>query len=189
MSRRSLPERTVDAWVSSAVCATFPHARIWGPTQNILETNWDYGLSLGDGKIFIFEDKGTTAVPRKRKSPLDTHRIYIDIDQLTWYCDRVEQATGVPVHYVLPRPPWIGNSGSDVVPDQAICRVNSIAGPFAEWAYVCRSGDLRSELGDGGALILINCQSRVHRPSLSSSDTYWSARPTNGCRGLATHLL
>lgn len=148
MSRRSLPERTVDAWVSSAISATFPRARIWGPTQNIEETNWDYGLSLGGGKIFIFEDKGTTAVPRKQKRPLDTHRIHIDIDQLTWYCDRVEPATGVPVYYVLPQPPWIGDSGSDVVPDQAICRVSSTAGPFAEWAYISRVTDLRTELGD-----------------------------------------
>ena len=87
MPRRSLPERTVDGGVRSAM--TFPmrriweplrilkifffsHARIWGPTQNIEETNWDYGLSLGDGKLLILEDKGTTAVLRKRKKPLDT---------------------------------------------------------------------------------------------------------------------
>jgi hypothetical protein len=148
MSRRSLPERTVDAWVSAVICATFPHARIWGPTQNIEETNWDYGLSLGDGKLLILEDKGTTAVLRKRKKPLDTHRIDIDVDQLTWYCDDVEPATGVPVYYVLPQPPWFGDStGSKVVPNEAICRVDSRAGPFAEWAFISRSGDLRAELG------------------------------------------
>jgi len=148
MPRRSLPERTVDAWVSSAVCATFPRARIWGPTQNIEETNWDYGLSLGDGKLLILEDKGTTGVLRKRKKPLDTHRIDIDINQLAWYCDQVEPTTGVPVYYVLPQPPWFGGStGSEVVPDQAICRVDSAAGPFAEWAFISRSSDLRTELG------------------------------------------
>lgn len=148
MSRRSLPERTVDAWVSSATCAAFPHARIWAPTQNIEEANWDYGLSLGNGKLFIFEDKGTTTVQRTLKMPLDTHRIYFDIEQLTWYCDRVECVTGVPTYYILPQPPWLGDSGSEVVPNQAICRVDSVAGPFTEWAYIIRSNDLRAELGD-----------------------------------------
>ncbi len=148
MPRRSLPERTVDAWVSSAICATFPHARIWGPTQNIVETNWDYGLSLGDGKLLILEDKGTTAVSRKRKKPLDTHRIDIHIGQLSWYCDEVEPVTEVPVYYVLPQPPWFGDpTGSRVVPEQAICRVESAAGSFSEWVFVSRSGDLRAELG------------------------------------------
>jgi hypothetical protein len=145
---RSLPERTVDAWVSSAVCTAFPHARIWGPTQNMEEANWDYGLSLGDGKILVFEDKGTTPVQRRRKRPLYTHRIYIDLGQLDWYCDRVEPTTGAPVYYVLPQPPWIGAAtGSGITPDQAICRVNSVAGLFDEWAFVSRASDLRKELG------------------------------------------
>ncbi len=30
---RSMPERTVDAWVASAICTVFPAARIWDPTQ------------------------------------------------------------------------------------------------------------------------------------------------------------
>jgi hypothetical protein len=148
MSRRSLPERTVDAWVSTAICVTFPHARIWGPTQAIKQTNWDYGASLGEGKIFILEDKGTTAVERRRQKPLDTHRIHIDMDQLDWYCDEVEPATGVPVYYVLPQPPWIGAAtGSDVVPDQAICRVESATGRFEAWTFVSRCSDLRGKLG------------------------------------------
>jgi len=153
VSRRSLPERTVDAWVSTAICSRFPHARIWGPTQNIEETNWDYGLSLGDGKLLIFEDKGTTGVARKQKQPLETHRINIDIDQLSWYCNEVEPTTGVPVYYVLPKPPWFGDpTGSKVVPDQAICRVSSVAGPFTDWAFAIRSLDLRVNL-DGGSAI------------------------------------
>lgn len=148
MARRSLPERTVDAWVSSAVCTAFPHAGIWGPTQAIEASNWDYGLSLGDGKIFILEDKGTTAVERKRTKPLETHRINIDRNQLRWYCDTVEARRGVPVYYVLPQPPWIGGAtGSQMVPDQAICRVDSIAGRFEAWAFVTRCTDLRDKLG------------------------------------------
>jgi hypothetical protein len=57
MPQRSLPERTVDAWVSAAICSAFPHARIWGPTQAIDATNWDYGLSLGDGRSSFSKTK------------------------------------------------------------------------------------------------------------------------------------
>jgi hypothetical protein len=95
MARRSLPERTVDAWVAIAICGVFPNARLWAPTQVIEDTNWDYGVSHGDGKIFIFEDKATTPVHRSRKLPLDTHRIYIDREQLDWYCDEVEPSLSV----------------------------------------------------------------------------------------------
>jgi hypothetical protein len=101
----------------------------------------------------ILEDKGTTAVIRKRKKPLETHRIDINRDQLAWYCNQVELSTEVPVYYVLPQPPWFGDpTGSDVVPNQAICRVDSIAGSFAEWAFISRSGDLRAELGGRGSI-------------------------------------
>jgi hypothetical protein len=147
MPQRSLPERTVDAWVSAAICAAFPHARIWGPTQAIDATNWDYGFSLGDGKIFILEDKGTSPVTRKRKHPLLTHSIDVDRPQLDWYCNEVEQGWGVPVYYVLPNPPWPGPyTGSPAVPDQAMCRFISPSGPFQEWAFVTRCHSLRTQL-------------------------------------------
>lgn len=96
--------------------------------------------------IFIFEDKGTTAVTRMRKQPLQTHRIDIRADQLEWYCDVVEPASMIPVYYVLPRPPWHGGVSSGSVPEQAACRVTSDVGPFPEWAYVSRCTDLRQEL-------------------------------------------
>lgn len=144
---RSLPERTVDAWVSIALCAAFPHSLIWAPTQNMVEANWDFGVSLGDGKLLILEDKGATPVTRQRKKPLDTHRIDVDIDQLSWYCDDVESVTGIPVYYVLPRPPWIGRwTGSSAVPDQAVCRTGSVDGPFPEWVLVIRCDDLRGKM-------------------------------------------
>ena len=103
-------------------------------------------LPLEAGKVFIFEDKGTTAVTRTRKRPLQTHRIDIGADQLDWYCDEVEPASMIPVYYVLPRPPWSGGASSGHVPEQAACRVTSDAGPFLRWAYVSRCTDLRREL-------------------------------------------
>jgi hypothetical protein len=113
------------------------------------DANWDYGASLGDGKVLILEDKATTPVKRKRKPPTDTHWIDVPRAQLDWYCDEIEPTLNVPVFYVLPAPPWVGGpSGSVVVPDQAICRVASTSGPFEQWSFVVRATDLRSYLAD-----------------------------------------
>src|ERR1700733_5312085 len=102
---RSTLERTADAWVASAICTAFPAARIWDPTQAMKGRNWDRAAALpGEGRVFLFEDKGTTPVPRKRKAPLQTHRIDIDCAQLGWYRDEVEPTQDVPVYYVLPKP-------------------------------------------------------------------------------------
>jgi hypothetical protein len=142
-----MPERTVDTWVAAAICSAFPDARIWDPTQAMKGRNWDRAfLPPEAGMIFIFEDKGTTAVTRTQKRPLQTHRIDIRADQLDWYCDVVEPASMIPVYYVLPRPPWDGGASSGHVPEQAACRVTSGVGPFPEWAYVSRCTDLRQEL-------------------------------------------
>ncbi len=125
----------------------FPDARTWDPIQAMKGRNWDRAfLPFEAGKVFIFEDKGTTAVTRTRKPPLQTHGIDIGADQLDWYCDVVEPASMIPVYYVLPRPPWDGGASSGNVPEQAACRVTSDAGPFPEWAYVSRCTDLRQEL-------------------------------------------
>jgi hypothetical protein len=143
----------VDAWVSTAICSAFPHARIWGPTQALDATNWDYGLAIGDGKIFILEDKGTFPVVRTRRLPLQTHKIDIDRSQLDWYCTEVESHWGVPVYYVLPDPPWLGpHTGPPVVPYQALYRSSSPHGPFEEWAFVSRCHELRRFLGTRSSL-------------------------------------
>ena len=146
MPERSMPERTVDTWVALAIHAAFPEARVWDPTQAMKGRSWDRSfLPREAGRVFIFEDKGTTAVARTRKEPLQTHRIDIGPAQLDWYCDEVESASRIPVYYVLPRPPWNG-AGSGPIPDQAACRTASDDGPFAQWAYVSRCTDLRREL-------------------------------------------
>lgn len=145
---RSLPERTVDAWVAASVTGRYPTARLWAPTQLVADPqnpdNWDFGVNLGNGKAFIFEDKAT-------EPSGGWHRIDIDLDQLDWYCDVVEPGYNVPVYYVLPKPPWHGPpTGSPVVPDQAVQRIASQNGPFADWAYVIRSSSLRVYLGAVG---------------------------------------
>jgi len=90
--RRSLPERTVDAWVAAYVSHRFPNALIWAPTQRLSDPNWDFGASLGNGKVFILENKATTPISRQRKTPLETHRIQVDPDQLDWYCEAEDKA-------------------------------------------------------------------------------------------------
>jgi hypothetical protein len=101
---------------------------------------------MPERRVFILEDKGTTAVTRTRKKPLKTHRIDISPAQLDWYCNEVESAGATPVYYVLPRPPWNGGAISGHVPEQATCRIASGDGPCAQWAYVSRCTDLRREL-------------------------------------------
>lgn len=152
MSPRSLPERTVDAWVSAVVCSRFPGALVWAPTQSAFHGNWDFGMDLGDGKVFILEDKATEHEPRT-KLP-DTHRISIDMNQLDWYCDDVEPNKGVPVHYVLPKPPWTLPPVGSVVPPHSVTRVTSAAGPFEEWAFVMRCTQLRKELRGQASLLV-----------------------------------
>lgn len=136
---RSLPERTVDAWVVAATTAKFPGALIWAPTpRGVADEAWDLGVHLGTGKIFILEDKA--AEPYKT-----WHTILIDLEQLDRYCDEVEALYELPVYYVLPKPPWEGEAtGSSVIPDQAIHRTNP---DFATWAYVIRCTHLRQVLG------------------------------------------
>jgi len=139
-----MPERTVDTWVAAAICSAFRDVRIWDPTQAMKGRNWDRAFRPSEaGMAFIFEDKGTTAVTRTRKPPLQTHRIDIRADQLDWYCDEIEPASMIPVYYVLPKPPWDGGASSGHVPEQAACRVTSDAGAFPEWTYVSRCTDLR----------------------------------------------
>lgn len=142
---RSLPERTVDAWVASAITDRFPNARIWAPTQRAMHdvNNWDYGVGLGDGKVFILEDKATEwstgAGPAGGR-----HTIMIDLRQLDWYCNTVEPEQGVPVYYVLPVPPWDGEpTGSPVLPNESAHR---IAPRFEGWARAVRCHFLRKYL-------------------------------------------
>lgn len=140
MVARSLPERTVDAWVTLAIGAEFPRAQIWAPTQVPKDANWDFGIQLGSGNIFILEDKATS--PTK-----NAHTIGIDPDQLDHYCWIDDGTPGIPVYYVLPKPPWKGGpTGRKDVPDQAACRLQSSSGRFEQWTYVIRCTDLLKQL-------------------------------------------
>lgn len=145
---RSLPEHTVDCWVSSALLTWNPEALLWAPTQRGSD-NWDMAFrELGGGKCLIFENKGTIG------GYIDPHRhvVQIDIPQLIRYL-RVPSA---PVYYVVPIPPWRSSiSAAEIdptapVPIPALCRTGSHCdrsdhgphGPFETWAYVIEALDL-----------------------------------------------
>jgi hypothetical protein len=146
---RSLPEHTVDCWVSAAVLAQYPEALLWAPTQRGSD-NWDIAFeSLGGGKAIILEDKGTEAMPSGQ------HAITIDLEQLNDYLGSV----GAPVYYVLPVPPWpafesavVLSTGSPV-PAAARCRTAASCGhrhgPFSEWCRVVAAEALRDWLRGG----------------------------------------
>jgi hypothetical protein len=98
-------EQWTPGWPPPSALLSPPHGYGTRP-RRMKGRNWDRAAALlGEGRVFLFEDKGTTPVTRKRKAPLQTHRIDIDRAQLDWYCDEVEPAEDVPVYYVLPRLP------------------------------------------------------------------------------------
>ena len=140
---RSLPERTVDAWVASAITGRFPNARIWAPTQRAMhvDNNWDYGVGLGQGKIFILEDKATEWSVGAAAAG-GRHTIVIDLPQLDWYCLMVEPTHRVPVYYVLPVPPWNGEPAGVVPPESA----HRTAPPFEGWTVAVRCHLLRAHI-------------------------------------------
>lgn len=105
----SLPERTLEAWVSIVVARRFPNARIWAPTAASTD-DWDVAADVaGDGKVFVLENKGCAPSeanfrpPRTR--PAD-HLIRIDMQQLRAYVGNRRLAP--LTYYVLPVPPWSG---------------------------------------------------------------------------------
>jgi hypothetical protein len=105
----SLPERTLEAWVSIVVARRFPHAQIWAPTAADTD-DWDVAADVnGDGKVFVLENKGCAPSEANfRNPPADPpdHLITIDMRQLEAY---VRNPRLAPLtYYVLPVPPWRG---------------------------------------------------------------------------------
>ena len=147
---RSLPEHTVDCWVSAAVLAQHPEALLWAPTQRGTD-NWDVAFELGPGKAFILENKGT-------EISYEQHSIQIDMRQLDTYL----HSPGAPVYYVLPVPPWSVRESTGVlsadfpVPTSAQCRTGTACtghkhGPFSDWCQVVGAQALQDWLDDSGA--------------------------------------
>jgi hypothetical protein len=147
---RSIPEHTVDCWVSAAVLAQYPEALLWAPTQRGTD-NWDVAFEVfGPGKAIILENKGTEITEGQ-------HMIEIDMSQLDTYL----RTSGAPVYYVLPVPPWPAHESPGVlsaaypVPTTARCRTGAACaghnhGSFSDWCRVVDAGSLQRRLKRSG---------------------------------------
>jgi hypothetical protein len=134
--RVSIPERTVDAWVATYLCAEFPHLELWAPTTRGWD-DWDYAgdPGLGAGKLFVLECKSTVPVGVQHVARLgwrQFHR-YLALPQ-----------TRSITYYVFPSPPWTGSPGAPppLVPSEA-----RMWRGCEKWMYVIAARDLRRHYG------------------------------------------
>jgi hypothetical protein len=136
---RSLPERTVDAYLAIAVAARFPDAALWDPTNT--PGSWDHTV-IAAGKTVLFESKGNEE---------GDNDIEIELEQLEDYLSR---AVAPLVFYLLADPPgW-----SDFRPPLAPGSPATTWSSFLDWAYVVPSAALAAATGLTGV-------TRTVRPS------------------------
>lgn len=121
----SLPERTVDAWVTAYVAKRVPDALLWAPTQRQIP-DYDLASSLpGPGKLFVFENKA----PYTNRA----HHHFILYVRQIWNYLRVADLRA-RTFYVLPCPPFpvsevpsgpgaIESAQPDLVPRRAQARL------------------------------------------------------------------
>ena len=134
----TLPERTLEQWVTAYLVRRCPGIEIWAPTQNATP-NFDVG-AVRKGKLFYLELKGA----KERDKGSSGHWTDIDITQLDGYC---RNFPGDAIYYLLPDPPyppWEGLAANarNFIPAAARERRG-----FEEWAYVFRADDLWNWLG------------------------------------------
>ncbi|VTR01895.1 Uncharacterised protein [Clostridioides difficile] len=118
----------------------FPMGGLWWPTSG--EDIHVEDLGTLPGKAVLLETK----VPELQAD--ETHRTIIDVGQLRRYC-----ASGLPVYYVFPRPPWRGDllTSGWLGPERRadLAYVRSEGRWFGNWTYVCLARDLLDHLSPG----------------------------------------
>jgi hypothetical protein len=143
----SLPERTVDAWVTAYLAKRLPDVLLWAPTQRQIP-DYDVATSLpGPGKLFVLEDKAPYTN--------GTHRFDLQVRQIWNYLRNPHLRSRT--FYVLPCPPFLvaevpgGPSAAaprtpDLVPRRAQSRLASHPWPPSraceEWFRVVPVVDL-----------------------------------------------
>jgi hypothetical protein len=137
-----IPERTIDAWTSSAITARQPRALIWAPTPPAQAPTgnqpWDFAVGTPH-KLLVIENKALVDTGAQAVAT----RVQLGMDQL----DRLfalEVLNGLPVFYglpgllakQLPRPippePFVERAGWRLSP------------PFADWQRMVRPTELLS---------------------------------------------
>jgi hypothetical protein len=109
---RSLPERTVEAWVTAYIVRWFPTAELWAPTQRD-PRRWDMSARIRGGIHFVFEYKGVEAY----RGPY----VPINPDQLNDYVALNSRMSSPLVWYLLPT--WTYDTGwGQVLPTEAATR-------------------------------------------------------------------
>lgn len=137
---RALPEKTLEHWVSRDVARRFPNANLWWPSNG--EDIMVDELTGRPGKWFMLEVKTTEWEPTSGKN-----RLTIDLEQLREYL-----ATGMPIFYVFPVPPWDGvlTSARPWLGRWRRGDLGNLAAGnhwFAHWTYVLPAREVASLIG------------------------------------------
>ena len=132
MVARSLPERSIDAYLAITVATRFPAAALWDPTNTL--GMWDHTL-ITAGKTVLFESKGNEE---------GENDILIDLYQLDDYLSR---DVAPLVFYLMADPPGWKDSRPPIAPGFPATTWPS----FPDWAYVVPAAALAAATGLGGA--------------------------------------
>jgi hypothetical protein len=99
---RIIPERTIDAWTSSAILVREPRALIWAPTSPGQPTAgsqpWHFAIAAFDppGKLLVLANKALLG----RAAPHHFPKVSVELGQLARLVDL--ELEGLPILYGLP---------------------------------------------------------------------------------------
>ena len=92
MTKRLIPERTVDSLLAAEVILALPEALIWSPSNTA--GMWDHAVLSQFGRLIVFECKGV--VSNAAREPTAPWRVPIDVPQLDAYV-----VSSVAITYLL----------------------------------------------------------------------------------------
>lgn len=145
---RSLPEKTLEHWVSFYINYRYhSYSGQWWPANG--EDIAVNGLPARPGKILQFEVKSSEISGIKR----DIHTVYIDRPQL---CAYLRRPLGHQPYYLFCSPEWVGEFQSaahhaGAIPSEFAFRRaggSPLGGWFVYWSIVVSANDVNEILGD-----------------------------------------
>lgn len=135
---RIIPERTIDAWTSSAILDREPRALVWAPTPPRRARNghrpWHppFGPVDHPGKLLAIQNKALIA----RMNSISFPKVSIDLGQLARLVDLETQ--GVPIFYGLPCLWGVHLSDLLLNEDLRAHDLSSLRQRFVRWQRVVR---------------------------------------------------